>query len=179
MLTGSGKRFSALQKRRSYHLSAYGSEGSLRHDRRDGPADERSAGGGQDRDHLIGSFICRCQGKIRNIRAAEGHARFVGIWLETEPQTEAGLKTLFERVTQRVDNPSNAGADVVMKQVKGYSRPVGWSVIDASLSKEEVATAAARDHQKKERKTGTRRVIREEFRDKVSRQVLRRRALWG
>ena len=68
--------------------------------------------------------------------AADYNATFAGIFLQ------ADLHVLFDRVARRVDDVSDAGADVVQFQAASAADTGGWPVIDASQSPEAVFQAA-------------------------------------
>ncbi|MCE9508490.1 MAG: AAA family ATPase [Alphaproteobacteria bacterium] len=68
--------------------------------------------------------------------AAENNAVFAGIFLQ------ADLHVLFDRVARRVDDVSDAGADVVRFQAASAADTGGWPVIDANQSPEAVFQAA-------------------------------------
>jgi predicted kinase len=60
--------------------------------------------------------------------AAEAGAAFHGLWLEADPER------LIARVTRRLNDASDAGPDVVLRQLRAPVPPLpaDWSVIDAN-----------------------------------------------
>ena len=75
--------------------------------------------------------------------AAALSVRFVGLWLDApEP-------TLVARADRRVNDPSDANADVVRMQRAQDTGPLGWQRLDASVPADEVrrnAAARVREH---------------------------------
>lgn len=69
--------------------------------------------------------------------ARDAQASFAGIWLQ------ADLNVLFDRVARRKNNPSDAGVEIVRKQMrKNPQPPAGWTVIDSGTLKEKMIDAA-------------------------------------
>ncbi|MBU6475556.1 MAG: AAA family ATPase [Alphaproteobacteria bacterium] len=70
--------------------------------------------------------------------AAETNARFAGLWLR------ADLRVLVGRVEKRAGNVSDAGAEIVRRQVAEGTETVLWPMLDATLPPDEVLAAALR-----------------------------------
>ena len=61
---------------------------------------------------------------------------FFGVWLS------APTAVLLERVGRRMEDPSDAGADVVREQIAGATVPTDWPSIDASAAADVVSRSA-------------------------------------
>jgi predicted kinase len=68
--------------------------------------------------------------------ATQNGALFKGLWL----QTDTGV--LLDRVTRRVNDVSEAGADVVQTQVALGIGAITWHIIDAAQTREAIIKAA-------------------------------------
>ena len=68
--------------------------------------------------------------------AKESNAGFIGLWLKTPNAV------LIDRVTKRTNDASDAGADVVAKQIRDIPQNIEWPILDATQSREEVLKQA-------------------------------------
>jgi predicted kinase len=68
--------------------------------------------------------------------AADGGALFSGLWLQ------ADKSVLLDRVTRRVNDVSEAGAEVVHGQMSMDAGAITWRIIDAALPREDVLKMA-------------------------------------
>ena len=80
--------------------------------------------------------------------AQTNNAQFIGLWLE------ADLQVLFDRVAKRVDNPSDAGVDIVQRQKNNAPSAASWSKINATQPAEDVVKEALKVIQGVQKKPG-------------------------
>jgi hypothetical protein len=75
------------------------------------------------------------RGLLRAVAERAG-ARFAGLWLD------APVSVLVDRVTVRMDDASDATADLVRAQVRDPLGEIEWTRLDASAPLEALASAA-------------------------------------